>query len=105
MGAAMALAAGLLGAVVSACGMGYQDPQAACDQAVAAAMAIDPRSDTVRSIDGAIAGCASLEAWVSAAQRYPDAFGGQDPTAVAHERCGTSTALAGSGVCADLQGD
>jgi hypothetical protein len=97
---------GFAGAGCSAASAGAQaDPQAACDQAFAQAMAIDPRSDTVHAVDGAIAGCGSLETWVNAAQRYPDLFGGQDPQTLASERCGASGALADSTVCAQLQGD
>ncbi len=81
------------------------DPQAACDQAVAEAMAIDPSSDTVAAVDGAIARCGSLEAWVKAAQRHPDAFGGQDPTTLARDRCGVSSGLAGAPVCAGVLGN
>jgi hypothetical protein len=94
---------GLLGSLVTACGSATADRQAACDQAFAQAIAIDPASDTIRSVDGAIAGCQSLEAWVAAANRYPDAFGGQDPAALASARCGASPALADAPVCTDLQ--
>ena len=90
------------GSLISACGSGYPDPQSACDQALAQAMAIDPGSDTVEAIDGAIAGCSSLEAWVAAARQYPDAFGGRNPVDVARDRCATSTQLTGASVCADL---
>jgi hypothetical protein len=67
-------------------------------------MAIDPGSDTVSAVDGAIAGCASLEAWVAAAGRDPAAFGGQDPTALATARCSASADLANAAVCTDLTG-
>ena len=96
---------GVLGTLVSACGTGYADPQSACDQAVAQAMAIDPGSDTVQAVDGAIAGCSSLGAWVAAAQYYPDAFGGRNPVDVARDRCATSSALTNASVCADLPND
>lgn len=92
----------VLGTFVAACGARSTDPQAACDQAMAQAMAIDPHSDTVQAVDGAIAGCSSLESWVAAAKRYPDAFGGQDPVTVARDRCSRSSALAGAAVCASL---
>jgi hypothetical protein len=96
---------GLLGSVVTACGSATADRQVACDQAFAQAIAIDPASDTIRSVDGAIAGCQSLEAWVAAAKRYPDSFEGQDPAALASARCGSSPALANAPVCIDLQGN
>jgi hypothetical protein len=96
---------GLLGSVATGCGSATADRQAACDQAFAQAIAIDPGSDSVDAVDGAIAGCPSLEAWVAAAKRYPDAFGGQDPATLAGERCGTSPALANVPVCTDLQGN
>jgi hypothetical protein len=76
--------------------------QSACDEAFAQAIAIEADSDTVSSIDGAIAGCGSLEAWVRAAQQHPDAFGGQDPATLAAERCASSPALANTAVCNDL---
>jgi hypothetical protein len=96
-----------LAILVSACGTGSADVGSAhvgsaCDEAFAQAMAIEPGSDTVQSFDGAIAGCSSLESWVSAAQRFPDAFGGQDPQAVAQERCAASPDLADTPVCAEL---
>jgi hypothetical protein len=94
---------GLLGSFTAACGSATADPQSACDQAFSQAMAIDPGSATVSAVDGAIAGCQSLEAWVTAAERYPDAFGGQDPAAVASERCATSAQLATTPVCTDLR--
>jgi hypothetical protein len=95
---------GLLGStLVTACGSATADQQSACDQAFAQAIAIDPGSATVSAVDGAIAGCQSLQAWVTAAERYPDAFGGQDPAAVASERCATSAALANTPVCTDLR--
>ena len=97
-----ALVVGVLGILASGCGTGSPDPQSACDRAIAQAMAIDPHSDTVRAVDGAIAGCSSLESWVAAAKRYPDAFGGQDPVTVARDRCSTSSALAGAAVCTSL---
>jgi hypothetical protein len=94
----------LLAGLVSACGTGYTDPQSACDAAVAQAVAIDPNSDTVEPVDGAIAGCRSLEAWVAAAEQYPDAFGGKDPAELARERCAASAQLAAAPVCAGLSG-
>ena len=100
----------VLGSFVMACasattgGSTTADQQSACDQAFAQATAIDPGSDTVDSVDGAIAGCGSLESWVSAAARHPDAFGGQDPATVAGERCAANPQLAGAAVCTDLQG-
>lgn len=98
----------VVGSFVTACGSATADQQSAdgqsaCDQAVAQAIAIDPGSDTVGGVDGAIAGCPSLEAWVAAAQRFPDAIDGQDPTALANERCG-SVQLANTPVCIDLRG-
>ena len=95
----------VLGTFIWACGSGYPDPQSACDQAVAQAMAIDPGSDTVHAIDGAIAGCSSLEAWVAAARQYPDAFGSRRPVDVAGDRCAASNELTDASVCADLAGD
>lgn len=96
------LVAGVLVILIAGCGTGSSDPQAACDRAFAQAMAIDPHSDTVRAVDGTIAGCPSLESWVAAAKRYPDALGGQDPITVARGRCASSGALAGGAVCAGL---
>jgi hypothetical protein len=91
--------------LVTACGSATADRQSACDQAFAQAMAIDPGSDTVNAVDGAIAGCQSLEAWVVAAKRFPDAFGGQDPATVASQRCAANAQLANAAVCTDLQGN
>jgi hypothetical protein len=62
-------------AFVTACGSPTADGnataagQSACDQAFAQAIAIDSGSDTVSAIDGAIAGCRSLQAWVRAAEQ------------------------------------
>jgi hypothetical protein len=42
------------------------DMGARCDQAISQAMAIDPRSDTVRPTDGS-SPCDAVEAWVGAA--------------------------------------
>jgi hypothetical protein len=95
----------VLAGLVAACASGSTDPESACDAAVAQAVAIDPASDTVQPVDGGIAGCSSLEAWVAAAQKYPDAFGGQAPTSFARERCGSSTALAATPVCVELLGN
>jgi hypothetical protein len=97
----------VLASLVSACGtgsagVGSADVGSTCDAAFAQAIAIEPGSDTVQSFDGAIAGCSSLESWVSAAQRFPDAFGGQDPQTVAQERCAASPDLADTPVCAEL---
>jgi hypothetical protein len=94
----------LLGSLVTACGSAATDQQGACDRAFAQAEAIDPASDTVSDIDGTIAGCQSLEAWVAAAQRHPAALAGQDPATVAGQRCATSADLANAPVCIDLQG-
>jgi hypothetical protein len=91
-----------MGVLVAACAASATDSQAACDQAIAQAMAIDPGSDTVQSIDGAVAGCRSVEAWDAAAQRYPDAFGGQDPTDVALTRCAAYPDLATAPLCIEL---
>jgi ADP-ribosylglycohydrolase len=96
---------GVLGSFVTACGSATADLQSKCDQAVAQAIAIDPGSDTVSAVDGAIAGCQSLEAWVAAAEQYPDGFGGQDPASLANERCAASAELASAPVCTDLQGN
>jgi hypothetical protein len=99
---------GFLLSFVAACGSATIDGsgttvgQSACDDAMAQAVAIEPDSDTVSGIDGAIAGCGSLEAWVQAAERYPDAFGGQDPADLARERCASSPALANTSVCTDI---
>jgi ADP-ribosylglycohydrolase len=98
----------LLGTFVTACASAATDGsttaagQSACDQAFAQAIAIDADSDTVSAIDGAIAGCPSLEAWVQAAEQHPDAFGGQDLAALATERCAASSQLANTAVCTDL---
>jgi hypothetical protein len=96
----------LLCSFATACGnasTGAQpaDQQSACDQAFAQAIAIDPGADTVGALDGSIAQCPSLEAWVAAAARFPDTFDGQDPTAVADARC-ASAQLANTPVCVDL---
>lgn len=96
------LALGLLGSVVTACGSATADQQSACDAAFAQALAIEPGSDTVSTADGAIAGCQSLEAWVSAAAKFPDAFGGEDPADLARQRCAANPALANTPVCADV---
>jgi hypothetical protein len=103
--AATALLLVALATFVTGCGGASADRQSACDDAFAQAMAIDPGSDTVNSIDGAIAGCQSLEMWVAAAERFPDAFGGQDPAAVASQRCAANAALSEAAVCAELQGN
>ena len=91
-----------MGVLMSACAAGAADSQSACDQAIAQATAIDPGSDTVQSIDGAVAGCRSVKAWVAAAQRYPDTFGGQDPTDVARGQCAASPDLATTPLCIEL---
>jgi hypothetical protein len=93
---------GLLGGLVTACGSVTADQQSACDAAFAQAFAIEPGVDTVSSVDGAIAGCRSLEAWVSSAEQYPDAFGGEDPADLARQRCAANPVLATTPVCADL---
>jgi hypothetical protein len=97
----------VLAGLVSACGTGSAGvgsavAGSACDEAFAQAMAIDPGSDTVHPVDGTIAGCSSLESWVTAAQRFPDAFGGQDAATVAQDRCAASPDLADTPVCAEL---
>lgn len=94
--------------LVSACGTGSTGVGSAgagltCDEAFAQAMAIDPGSDTVQQVDGTFAGCSSLESWVAAAQRFPDAFGGQDPATIAAERCAASPELASTPVCMELR--
>jgi len=100
---------GILGALVAGCASATIDgnattaDQATCDQAFAQAIALDADSDTVSTIDGAIAGCQSLEAWVKAAEGHPDAIGGQDPAALADERCAASPDLAGTPVCNEIQ--
>ena len=99
------MALGLLAGLVAACASGQPDAASACDAALAQAMAIDPASDTVQVADGGIAQCPSLEAWVAAAQRYPDAFGGQDPASLARERCGASAELATTPVCTEILGN
>jgi hypothetical protein len=93
---------GLL-ASLTACGGATADQQSACDAAFAQALAIEPGVDTVSSVDGAIAGCRSLEAWVSAAQQYPDAFGGEDPADLARQRCAANPVLANTPLCAELE--
>jgi hypothetical protein len=65
-------------------------------------MAIDPASDTVGGLDGTIATCSSLEAWVSAASEYPDTTAGQDPQTYALTRCAATPAIASSPVCIAL---
>jgi hypothetical protein len=92
---------GILGSL-TACGGATPDQQSACDAAFAQAFAIEPGVDTVSSVDGAISGCQSLEAWVSAAEQFPDAFGGEDPADLARQRCAANPALADTPVCAEL---
>ncbi|HET9756076.1 MAG TPA: hypothetical protein VFP66_06215 [Candidatus Limnocylindrales bacterium] len=97
----------VVASLISACGtgsagVGSADTGSTCDEAFAQAMAIDPGSDTVQQVDGTFAGCSSLESWVAAAQRFPDAFGGQDPGTIAAERCAASPALASTPVCMEL---
>jgi ABC-type uncharacterized transport system substrate-binding protein len=100
---------GILGALVAGCASATIDgnattaDQATCDQAFAQAIALDPDSDTVSAIDGAIASCQSLEEWVQAADQQPDVLGGQDPAALASERCAASPDLAGTPVCNEIQ--
>jgi hypothetical protein len=93
---------GLLAILVSACAPDVADLDAACDDAYAQAMAIDPASDTVDAVDGAIASCSSLGAWVAAANRYPDTTAGQDPVAYAATRCSASPEIAATPVCVGL---
>jgi hypothetical protein len=78
------------------------DPGAGCDYAFAQAIAIAPDSDTVDPVDGAVASCPSLEAWVKAATRYPDSIAGQDPLAYARSSCAASAQLARTPVCLEL---
>ena len=68
------LAVVLCAMLTSACGTGRQDPESACDEAIAQAVAIDPASDTVDNQGGAVASCGSVEVWAAAASRYPDSF-------------------------------
>jgi hypothetical protein len=92
----------MIGGSLTACRSATADQQSACDAAFAQALAIEPGSDTISSFDGAISGCESLEAWVSAAEQFPDAFGGEDPTDLARQRCAANPALANTPVCAEL---
>ncbi len=98
------ISACLCSLVLTACSSGAADGDAACDAAFAAALAIEPSSDTVHPFDGAIERCSSLEAWVAAAKRFPDTTAGQDPVAFAATRCAASSDLAGSEVCVGLPG-
>ena len=99
----------ILSAFVIACDSATIDGSAttaegsACDQAFAQAVALDPDSDTVSALDGVIATCQSLEAWVHAAGQHPDAFGGQDPADLASARCAASAQLVGTPVCTEIQ--
>jgi hypothetical protein len=101
----VAVAGATLAISLSACASGVADRDAACDDAYAQAMAVDPASDTVTAVDGAIASCSSLEAWVAAARRFPDTSAGQDPVAYAVTRCTASAGLANSLVCVGLPGE
>jgi hypothetical protein len=93
---------GLLGSL-TACGGATADQQSACDAAFAKAFAIEPGVDTVSSVDGAIAGCRSLEAWVSTAEQFPDAFGAEDPADLARQRCAANPVLKNTPICAELE--
>jgi hypothetical protein len=86
-------------------GAGTTAEASACDQAFADAIALDADSDTVSAIDGVIATCQSLEAWVQGAQQHPDLLGGQDPADLAGARCAASSLLAGTPVCTEIQGN
>lgn len=96
---------GMVSVIAIACGTVNDDPQAACNQAVAQAMAIDPGSDIVQAVDGAMADCGSIKRWVIAAKQYLYSFGEQDPAAYALERGGASATLARSGICAEGAGE
>lgn len=96
-----AFAVFLSATLLSGCTTQVASGEAECNQAFAQAIAIDPASDTV---DGAIASCSSLEAWVAAARRYPDTTAGQDPVAYAATRCAATPEIAGSPVCVALPG-
>jgi hypothetical protein len=100
----VAIVGAALTILLSACATGVADRDAACDTAYAQALAVDPGSDTVSAVDGAIASCSSLAAWVAAASRYPDTTAGQDPASYAATRCATSPGLAASVVCTSLPG-
>jgi hypothetical protein len=99
-----AIAGAVLAIVLAACATSVADRDAACDNAYAEAMAVDPASDTVDVADGAIATCSSLEAWVAAARRFPDTTAGQDPVAFAASRCAAAPGIAGSPVCLGVPG-
>ena len=71
---------GVFGGVLMGCASVTADRGAACDQAVAQAMAIDPGSDTVSAVDGAIAGCASLEASFPPCHSRKSRAGSRPPT-------------------------
>ena len=99
-----AVAAVMLAILFAGCATGEANDGAGCDDALAQATAIDPASDTVSALDGAIASCPSLETWVAAASRYPDTTAGQDPVAYALTRCTASRDLADTPVCLGLPG-
>ncbi|MEA2623740.1 MAG: hypothetical protein QOH61_2650 [Chloroflexota bacterium] len=102
MGGALAILLSALllsGCANQVAGGAVGEGEAACNQAFAQAIAVDPASDTVGGLDGTIASCSSLEAWVAAAQRYPDTTAGQDPVAYAGTRCAATPGIASSPVC------
>ena len=101
----LAVIGGALAILLSGCRTGAADGGAACDDAFAEAIAVDPASDTASAFDGAIASCSSLEAWVAAASRYPDTTAGQDPVAFAVTRCTVVRGIAASRVCSGLPGE
>ena len=96
------LVGGVVAALVAGCATGLTDHAASCDAAFAQAMTLGPTSNPVHAIDGAIATCPSLTAWVAAARQFPQTAAGQDPVGYAIRRCAASSELAGARVCEGL---
>ena len=104
---ALLLAAGMLVAVVAACG-GQQNsqptsvPLSACEAAVKSASEIDDMHDTVSDLDPAIRAYASLAELAAAALKYPSALDGVDAGIFVANRCEFEPTIATTLICKAL---
>jgi hypothetical protein len=74
----------------------------ACDDAFAAAAAVDDMHDTVTDLDPAVAACATLAEWTAASIAHPGAISeGVDPAVFLGNRC-DETYLASTALCKSI---
>ena len=87
---------------LAACAPAVDSGSTACDDAMAAAAAVDENSDTVADLYPAVRACQTLAEWTAASDAHPTALDGANAKLFAQNACANGEGLADEPLCVEV---